>query len=94
MKESNIDFWQEIVVGLLIENNSVVGVKTGLGVKSNQQLFNQRNIFKWINSCGRKNFGGGRSGEGVSKGITEQLESFGFESGRMKELHQGLMGGL
>ena len=82
----NIDFWQEMVVGLLIENNSVVGVKTGLGVeiKSKAVVLTNGTFLNGLIHVGEKNFGGGRSGEGASKGITEQLEGFGFESGRMK----------
>ncbi len=82
----NIDFWQEMVVGLLIENDSVVGVKTGLGVeiKSKAVVLTNGTFLNGLIHVGEKNFGGGRSGEGASKGITEQLESFGFESGRMK----------
>ncbi len=82
----NIDFWQEMVVGLLIENDSVVGVKTGLGVeiKSKTVVLTNGTFLNGLIHVGEKNFGGGRSGEGASKGITEQLESFGFESGRMK----------
>ena len=82
----NIDFWQEMVVGLLIENDSVVGVKTGLGVeiKSKAVVLTNGTFLNGLIHVGEKNFGGGRSGEGASKGITEQLEGFGFESGRMK----------
>tara|TARA_Y100000589_G_scaffold188009_1_gene177985 strand:- start:10504 stop:12360 length:1857 start_codon:yes stop_codon:yes gene_type:complete len=82
----NIDFWQEMVVGLIIKGNSVVGVKTTLGVeiKSKAVVLTNGTFLNGLIHVGEKNFGGGRSGEGASKGITEQLEDFGFESGRMK----------
>ena len=83
---TNIDFWQEMVVGLIIKGNSVVGVKTTLGVeiKSKAVVLTNGTFLNGLIHVGEKNFGGGRSGEGASKGITEQLEDFGFESGRMK----------
>ena len=82
----NVDFWQEMVVGLIIKGNSVVGVKTTLGVeiKSKAVVLTNGTFLNGLIHVGEKNFGGGRSGEGASKGITEQLEDFGFESGRMK----------
>ena len=82
----NIDFWQEMVVGLIVIGNSVVGVKTALGVeiKSKAVVLTNGTFLNGLIHVGEKNFGGGRSGEGASKGITEQLEDFGFESGRMK----------
>ena len=82
----NIDFWQEMIVGLLVEKNNVVGVKTALGVKikSKAVVLTNGTFLNGLIHVGEKNFGGGRSGEGASKGITEQLEDFGFESGRMK----------
>ena len=82
----NVDFWQEMVVGLIIKDNSVVGVKTALGVeiKSKAVVLTNGTFLNGLIHVGEKNFGGGRSGEGASKGITEQLEDFGFESGRMK----------
>ena len=82
----NIDFWQEMVVGLIVKGNSVVGVKTALGVeiKSKAVVLTNGTFLNGLIHVGEKNFGGGRSGEGASKGITEQLEDFGFESGRMK----------
>ena len=83
---NNIDFWQEMIVGLVIKGNSVVGVKTALGVeiKSKAVVLTNGTFLNGLIHVGEKNFGGGRSGEGASKGITEQLEDFGFESGRMK----------
>ena len=82
----NIDFWQEMIVGLLVEKDNVVGVKTALGVKikSKAVVLTNGTFLNGLIHVGEKNFGGGRSGEGASKGITEQLEDFGFESGRMK----------
>ena len=83
---NNIDFWQEMIVGLVIKGNTVVGVKTALGVeiKSKAVVLTNGTFLNGLIHVGEKNFGGGRSGENASKGITEQLEDFGFESGRMK----------
>ena len=83
---NNIDFWQEMIVGLVIKGNTVVGVKTALGVeiKSKAVVLTNGTFLNGLIHVGEKNFGGGRSGEGASKGITEQLEDFGFKSGRMK----------
>ena len=82
----NLDFFQDMVSGLLIENNSVVGVKTALGVviKAKSVVLTNGTFLNGLIHIGDKNFGGGRAGEKAATGITEQLVSFGFESGRMK----------
>ena len=85
-KNQNIDFWQEMISGLLIKNNKVAGVQTSLGVKiySKAVVLTNGTFLNGKIHIGEKNFGGGRSGESAAKGITEQLVSLGFDSGRMK----------
>jgi tRNA uridine 5-carboxymethylaminomethyl modification enzyme len=81
-----VDFWQEMTVGLLVKNNRVYGVKTALGleIKSNAVVLTNGTFLNGLIHIGEKNFGGGRTGEAAAYGITEQLTSLGFESGRMK----------
>jgi len=85
-KTENLDFYQEMVSGLLIENEKVVGVKTSLGIeiRSKSVVLTNGTFLNGIIHIGDKNFGGGRAGERASKGITEELLDLGFESGRMK----------
>ncbi len=82
----NLDFWQEMVTGLLVENGLVKGVKTSLGqeIKSTTVVLTNGTFLNGKIHIGEKNFGGGRAGEKAAVGITAQLESLGFESGRMK----------
>lgn len=82
----NVDFYQEMVSGLLIEGESVVGVKTSLGleIRSRAVVLTNGTFLNGLIHIGDKQFGGGRSGEKASTGITEQLVSLGFDSGRMK----------
>ncbi|WP_418511971.1 tRNA uridine-5-carboxymethylaminomethyl(34) synthesis enzyme MnmG [Corallibacter sp.] len=82
----NLDFYQEMVSGLLVENHKVVGVKTSLGVevKAKSVVLTNGTFLNGLIHIGDKNFGGGRAGERAATGITEQLVNLGFESGRMK----------
>lgn len=82
----NIDFWQDMVSELLVENGKVCGIRTGMGmeIRSKAVVLTNGTFLNGIIHIGEKQFGGGRAGEKASKGITEQLVSFGFESGRMK----------
>ena len=82
----NLDFYQDMVSGLLIENEEVVGVRTSLGleVKAKTVVLTNGTFLNGLIHIGDKNFGGGRAGERAATGITEQLVSLGFESGRMK----------
>jgi len=82
----NLDFYQEMISGILIENNKVVGVKTSLGIeiKSNTVILTNGTFLNGLIHIGDKQFGGGRAGESASFGITEDLIKVGFESGRMK----------
>ncbi len=82
----NLDFYQEMVSGLIVENHKVVGVKTSLGieVKAKSVVLTNGTFLNGLIHIGDKNFGGGRAGERAATGITEQLVNLGFESGRMK----------
>jgi len=80
----NVDFYQEMISGLLIENNKVVGVSSSLGIKirSKSVVLTNGTFLNGLIHIGEKH--GGRAGESAAKGITEQLVNLGFESGRMK----------
>ena len=82
----NLDFYQDMVSGLVIENDQVTGVKTSLGItiKTKSVVLTNGTFLNGLIHIGDKNFGGGRAGERAATGITEQLVSIGFESGRMK----------
>ena len=85
-KTANLDFYQEMVSGLVVKNNKVVGVKTSLGIEISCKsvVLTNGTFLNGLIHIGDKNFGGGRAGEKAATGITEQLVSFGFDSGRMK----------
>ena len=82
----NLDFYQDMVVGLIVKNNKIKGVKTGLGnnIFSKTVILTNGTFLNGLIHVGEKNFGGGRVGEKSSTGITSDLESYGFVSGRMK----------
>ena len=82
----NLDFYQDMVVGLIVEKNVIKGVMTGLGNKiySRAVILTNGTFLNGLIHVGDKNFGGGRAGEKPSTGITANLESYGFKSGRMK----------
>ncbi|MCE2768567.1 MAG: tRNA uridine-5-carboxymethylaminomethyl(34) synthesis enzyme MnmG [Saprospiraceae bacterium] len=82
----NIDFWQDMVKELIVEDNRVKGVVTGMGLSINSKsvVLTNGTFLNGIIHIGEKQIGGGRSGESAAKGITEQLVSLGFEAGRMK----------
>ena len=82
----NVDFWQEMVGSLLIKNNTVIGVKTALGVEilGKAVVLTNGTFLNGIIHIGEKKFGGGRTGEKSATGLTEQLTELGFEAGRMK----------
>lgn len=85
-RNENVYFWQDMVNGLLVEDGKAVGVKTVIGVeiKGRAVVLTNGTFLNGLIHLGEKNFKGGRSGEGASYGITEQLEDLGFVSGRMK----------
>ena len=82
----NLDFYQDMVVGLIVEKNTIKGVVTGLGnkIRSHSVILTNGTFLNGLIHVGDKNFGGGRVGEKSSVGITADLESYGFKSGRMK----------
>ena len=82
----NVDFWQEMITGLLMKNGAVCGVRTGIGIEiqSKTVVLTNGTFLNGIIHIGEKQLGGGRTGEGAAKGITEQLVSLGLEAGRMK----------
>jgi tRNA uridine 5-carboxymethylaminomethyl modification enzyme len=82
----NVDFWQEMVSGLIVKDKRVIGVRTGIGIeiKSKTVVLTNGTFLNGIIHIGEKQFGGGRTGEAAAKGITEQLVGLGFEAGRMK----------
>lgn len=82
----NVDFWQEMITGLVVKDGRVKGVRTQLGLEipGKSVVLTNGTFLNGLIHIGEKQFGGGRSGERSSVGITAQLEELGFESGRMK----------
>jgi tRNA uridine 5-carboxymethylaminomethyl modification enzyme len=82
----NLDFWQEMVSGLVVKDRRVVGVRTSLGIEipGKSVVLTNGTFLNGLIHIGEKNFGGGRTGEKAAHGITEQLVELGFETGRMK----------
>ncbi len=82
----NADFYQEMVNGLLIEGDKVVGVRTSLGleIRAKSVVLTNGTFLNGLIHIGEKQLGGGRAGEKAATGITEQLVDLGFDSGRMK----------
>ena len=81
-----IDFYQEMVVNLIVEHQQVVGVVTSLGIKiyGKSVVLTNGTFLNGLIHIGEKNFGGGRAGEKAATGLTGALEKLGFLSGRMK----------
>jgi tRNA uridine 5-carboxymethylaminomethyl modification enzyme len=82
----NIDFWQEMVTGIIVKDGRCSGIRTGMGIEIESQsvVLTNGTFLNGLIHIGEKQFGGGRAGERASTGITEQLVELGFESGRMK----------
>jgi tRNA uridine 5-carboxymethylaminomethyl modification enzyme len=82
----NLDFYQEMVVGLIVEGEKIAGVRTSLGlkIKAKTVILTNGTFLNGLIHIGDKQFGGGRAGESASTGITKDLVDLGFESGRMK----------
>jgi tRNA uridine 5-carboxymethylaminomethyl modification enzyme len=82
----NLDFYQEMVSGLIIEDGKIKGIKSSLGVeiRSKSVVLTNGTFLNGLIHIGEKQFGGGRAGESAAYGITEDLVKAGFESGRMK----------
>lgn len=85
-RNSGVDFWQDMVNGIIIENDAVVGVKTSIGmeIRSKSVILTNGTFLNGLIHLGEKQFGGGRASERASTGITEELIELGFETGRMK----------
>jgi tRNA uridine 5-carboxymethylaminomethyl modification enzyme len=82
----NVDFWQEMIAGLIVKDGRVTGVRTGIGIEitGKSVVLTNGTFLNGLIHIGEKQFGGGRTGESAAKGITEQLVELGFEAGRMK----------
>lgn len=82
----NVDFWQDMVSQLLVKDNRVIGVKTGLGLEimAKAVVLTNGTFLNGVIHIGEKKFGGGRMGDKAATGLTEQLVELGFEAGRMK----------
>ena len=82
----NLDFYQEMVSGILVEGEKIVGVKTSLGieVRGKTVVLTNGTFLNGLIHIGEKQFGGGRAGEKAAHGITKELVDLGFKSGRMK----------
>jgi tRNA uridine 5-carboxymethylaminomethyl modification enzyme len=82
----NLDFYQEMVAGLILEGNELKGVRTSLGleIRAKSVVLTNGTFLNGLIHIGDKNFGGGRAGERAATGITKDLVDVGFESGRMK----------
>lgn len=85
-KTKNLDFYQEMVSGILVKGEKVVGISTSLGLKimAKSVILTNGTFLNGLIHIGEKQFGGGRAGEKASLGITEALLDYGFLSGRMK----------
>lgn len=85
-RNPNVDFWQDMCTGLIVENDRVRGIKTSIGVDiyGKSVVLTNGTFLNGLIHLGEKQFGGGRAGERASTGITEDLVRLGFESGRMK----------
>jgi tRNA uridine 5-carboxymethylaminomethyl modification enzyme len=82
----NVDFWQDMVKEIIVENGKVSGVRTSMGIDFGARavVLTNGTFLNGIIHIGEKQYGGGRAGEKAAQGITEQLVSLGFKSGRMK----------
>lgn len=82
----NVDFWQEMITGLVVKGGRIRGVQTSLGLEipGKSVVLTNGTFLNGLIHIGEKQFGGGRSGERAATGLTAQLEELGFESGRMK----------
>jgi tRNA uridine 5-carboxymethylaminomethyl modification enzyme len=81
-----LDFWQDMVKEIIVENNRVTGVITSMGItfKAKSVVLTNGTFLNGIIHIGEKQFGGGRIGEKRAEGLTEQLTALGFRSGRLK----------
>ena len=82
----NVDFWQDMVKGLIVSRGTIKGVVTGMGqeIKGKSVVLTNGTFLNGVIHVGEKQFGGGRMGESKATGITEQLVELGFETDRLK----------
>ncbi len=82
----NIDFWQEMVTGIIVKEGKIAGIKTGIGIEigCKSLVLTNGTFLNGIIHIGEKHFGGGRTAEKAATGLTEELVKLGFKSGRMK----------
>ena len=82
----NLDFWQDMVVSVLVEKEKVVGIKTSLGIeiKAKAIILTNGTFLNGVIHIGDKSFSSGRYGESAAVGLTASLNKIGFESERMK----------
>ncbi len=82
----NVDFWQDMVKGLIVSRGTAEGVVTGMGqeIRAKSVVLTNGTFLNGVIHIGEKQFGGGRIGEKGATGITEQLVEAGFESARLK----------
>ncbi|MDP2686886.1 MAG: tRNA uridine-5-carboxymethylaminomethyl(34) synthesis enzyme MnmG [Aequorivita sp.] len=82
----NLDFYQEMISGIIVENGKIKGVRTSLGleIRGKSVVLTNGTFLNGLIHIGEKQFGGGRAGEKASIGITQDLVEMGFEAGRMK----------
>ncbi len=85
-QNKNVDFWQDTCNGIIVENDSIKGIKTALGINiyAKAVVLTNGTFLNGLIHLGEKQFGGGRVAEKASTGITEDLLSYGFVAGRMK----------
>jgi tRNA uridine 5-carboxymethylaminomethyl modification enzyme len=85
-KNHNVDFWQDMCVGIVVENHKVVGVQMAMGttIYATTVVLTNGTFLNGLIHLGEKQFGGGRAGEKAATGLTESLVNLGFEAGRMK----------
>ena len=85
-KTPMLDFYQEMVVDLIVKKETIIGVVTSLGIKIHARsvVLTNGTFLNGLIHIGEKNYGGGRAGDKASIGLTEKLTDLGFESGRMK----------
>jgi tRNA uridine 5-carboxymethylaminomethyl modification enzyme len=83
---NNIDFWQEMIIGILVKDKKASGVTTGMGleIQAKSVILTNGTFLNGVIHIGEKKLGGGRTGEPAATGITAQLVDLGFEAGRMK----------
>tara|TARA_B100001175_G_scaffold317174_1_gene333159 strand:+ start:340 stop:2208 length:1869 start_codon:yes stop_codon:yes gene_type:complete len=85
-KKQNLDFYQDTIKDIIVNDGKIEGVVTSLGIpiRSKSVVLTNGTFLNGLIHIGEKNYGGGRAGEKASTGLTQSLESLGFESGRMK----------